>query len=353
MALNGISWIECFLFVNTFLTCFLSMKVLTNFALNRSILLDDPKEQRKIHPSPIPLIGGLALGVSILANLCVFQFFIHTMNHYFTGIFLASLVSITAGVLDDQFGLRPITKIFFQLCTAVILVWSIGTINKVTFPTGTEYVLHSYQSLFITIFIILGAVNATNLVDGMDGLAGGSILLTNLSIAFLANKWGEDWVFGVSIIVVGGIIAFLIKNWSPAVVFMGDSGSLLLGTITIALLLILVENQQNQISIWLIIPLMFHPFLDASYTIIRRVWTQKSIFAADSSHIHHSLLRGLSSQKLTVGIIHFLSLLIIVITIFLLQRIKYTLLISTIIGTSILSLVGLSIFYGTTHSGRN
>lgn len=340
-------------FVVAFLTTLLLTPVMRRIALTYGVI-DRPTEARKIHKTPTPYLGGVAVYFGIIFA-AIFTYTaplhglvdFHATEHVVKRIGLAGglsiwiLVGMTAimacGLWDDIKGIHPRTKIAGMLFAAAALATQdigvrvaagvilpaakalgIGPNQMTGFTTrmvdGLETVLViipmpggggvSFDIVYwvgtavIAIFV-LGACNASNLIDGLDGLSSGVTAIANvglLAIALTMASSDDGVLDGARIVlclgVLGACLGFLPYNFNPANIFLGDAGSLLLGFCTIVIVLTLGDTGRTDLVLaGLIIYLI--PIIDTSLAIVRRKLAGKSISDADDQHLHHMLKRAL------------------------------------------------------------
>lgn len=260
--------------------------------------LDIPNE-RKVHKVPIPRLGGLAIFMGLLFGYMVFGEQSTIMN----SILIASFIIVLTGMIDDIKPIPAWAKLIGQLIAAIIIVFY-GQVVLTHVSAFGIYVEFGIFSIILTIFFILGCINCINLIDGLDGLAGGISAIYFLTIGIISTVKGSTGLdFILSFVMLGSCIGFLIHNFYPAKIFMGDSGSMLLGLI-IAVVALLGFKNVTMTS--LIIPLLVLsiPILDTLFAIIRRKIKGEKISKPDKFHIHHQLLKRNLSQKTTVLIIY-------------------------------------------------
>ncbi|OGL71235.1 hypothetical protein A3C17_03740 [Candidatus Uhrbacteria bacterium RIFCSPHIGHO2_02_FULL_53_13] len=270
-------------------------------------MVDEPKESRKVHKKPTPLLGGVAIFISIfLITLTVLwrtdalTIGEVTLLHY-AGLFGGALILVIGGILDDRFHLKPAYQFIAPvLAIMVAIVGGLG-IEKVTNPFGGVLFLEAQTFwLFdwpgdVLVFLwMLGMIFTTKLLDGLDGLATGvgsvgvsMVLLLSASAAFFQ----PDMVLFSSII-LGALLGFLFWNRYPAAQFLGESGSLFIGFILGALAIL----SGGKIATLLLV--MGVPILDVVWVMARRLLTGERVQSADRKHIHHRLFDvGLSQNQ--------------------------------------------------------
>jgi UDP-GlcNAc:undecaprenyl-phosphate GlcNAc-1-phosphate transferase len=263
----------------------LLMPVFINLACKMN-LLDIPNE-RKVHCDPIPRIGGVVMAMSAFAAILIWA----PMNEFVRATLIGSGILITFGFLDDIKGIGFKSKFIGQILAAIIVVLYGGLkIKTLSVFTPAGFYLPAWLSIPFTVIIMVAVTNAINLSDGLDGLAGGITLLTFLCIGYLAYLDHFQEIEVISVAMVGAIFGLLRYNTHPATVFMGDSGSQLLGFIAITLSLALTRKS-TQTSIILTLIIMGIPIIDTLCVIVQRIIKGRSLFIADKNHLHHKLMK--------------------------------------------------------------
>lgn len=257
----------------------------------RLSLIDVPNE-RSSHKKITPRGAGLVFGFIYFMGILFYDISIFSDIKY---TLLAILIIYICGILDDIYTLSSKQKLLFIIIASVIVyfdgyqITNIGTFFNVSVNLG-------YFALPFTLFAIVAFTNAVNLSDGLDGLAG-SISAIILSAIFVIGFINNDNTLMVwSALLISVILAFLILNWHPAKVFMGDSGSLLLGFI-IAILSVKALQYVNPVSILFLAAV---PILDTLVVFRRRIQRGMSPFTADKNHLHHILNNIKQDQAFTV-----------------------------------------------------
>lgn len=267
--------------------------------------VDVPKDNRRVHKKPMPLIGGLAIYISMVIAALIFL----PLDKTVLSIILGASLIIISGIIDDTKGLSPKLKLLFQLVAGLILILGDVKVDFVTNPfSKTNVLLYlKWFSIPVTLFWIMGITNTLNLIDGLDGLAAGVATISSLSLMFVAAKFGYTDIIILSAIVAGACLGFLPFNFNPAKIFMGDTGSLFLGFM---LATISIEGVMKSVAaIAVVVPILILgvPIFDTTFAIFRRLLSGKSIMAADKNHLHHRLLNKGFSQKKTVLILYGIS----------------------------------------------
>lgn len=267
--------------------------------------VDIPKDNRRVHKMPIPLIGGVAIYISIVLTSLIFLEIDKTLISMIIG---GSLILIS-GLIDDIKGLSPKGKVLFQIAAAVVLILGDVKIDAITNPFGKAGTVIPLNGLSIplTIFWVVGITNTLNLIDGLDGLAAGVTMIASLSFFAVAGKFNYIPVMLTSAILAGACLGFLPYNFNPAKIFMGDTGALFLGFMLAAISIEGVMKSVATIAVVVPIIILGVPIFDTTFAIFRRLLNGKSIAEADKGHLHHRLLDKGYSQKKTVLILYAIS----------------------------------------------
>lgn len=263
---------------------------------------------RRVHFGAIPRVGGIGIFLGFIAGTgaaILMTGKATTVSEpdewMWYGAALGACLIFGAGLLDDLFGFRPVVKFGFQLAAAVIAVGSGVTVDAMTSPFGGTVEL-GILGPFAAIAWILLITNALNLIDGLDGLAGGVALIITTTFASVALALDRFSVVVLALALAGALLGFLRYNFSPARIFMGDGGSQFIG-FTLALISIR-GSQKSAAAVSIMVPLLALglPLLDVATTIARRAWSHRSegpvsigglvrrIAQADRKHLHHNLL---------------------------------------------------------------
>ena len=285
---------------------------------------------RDVHTTPTPLLGGLAMYGGLAAGLLVADRFSNYLQQAFVsprtleGLLAAGGLLVLVGVVDDRWGLGAVSKLAAQIAAGGIVVWSGAYLPWIPGPGSETILLEPDLSYTVTILIIVATINAVNFIDGLDGLAAGIVGISALGYLFysyeLTNSVGipSQSVPAVASAVLAGIcLGFLPHNFNPARIFMGDTGSMLLGLLlaygpissTASLDYNLLVSYGSlhpanrfptilpliiPIAIWLI------PYTDMVLAVIRRTAKGMSPFDADRQHLHHRLQNMGHSHRQTV-----------------------------------------------------
>ena len=249
-------------------------------------IVDNPN-QRKIHTRPMPQIGGLAMALGVLVPIICWS----PMDRFTQSILIGSCIVVVFGLIDDVKGLGYKPKFISQCVAALIVIFYGGIKLKCPgIPLSGGMIFANISSLALTFIFIVGVTNAINLSDGLDGLAGGISILSFIGIGYLAYLSDNIAITLISVAVIGAIFGFLRYNTYPAIVFMGDAGSQVLGFLAAALSISLVQNNPPYC---VVLPLLLvgFPVLDTLTVMTERIVEKSSPFVADTKHFHHRLIR--------------------------------------------------------------
>ncbi|MBP6756355.1 MAG: undecaprenyl/decaprenyl-phosphate alpha-N-acetylglucosaminyl 1-phosphate transferase [Bacteroidia bacterium] len=287
-------------------------------------LIDLPSE-RKIHTRAVPTIGGIIIYAATLFSFSLW-YNIDSLSDFnqvyesvkeFKILIATSLVLFFVGVKDDIIGTAPMKKLFANIVVGLILILIGGIrITGLHGVFGLEEI-PQWASIFLSLFTYIVVVNAMNLIDGVDGLAAGVgfIVTTVLGTWFIfANNYE---MASLSFSLSGALLGFLLFNFYPAKIFMGDSGSLIIGMLICVLSIKLIEYPIAQLDdFWVkiskpvfVIATLTYPLTDTLRVFIIRTMKGLSPFSADRNHLHHRLLDCGFSQTKTVCIIYLYSIL--------------------------------------------
>jgi UDP-GlcNAc:undecaprenyl-phosphate GlcNAc-1-phosphate transferase len=283
-----------------FLSAVIVTPLVRDLALHFGIV-DRPDESRKLHATPVPRIGGVAVFISYLLAFGATAFGFLKLDLMVPtgplslGLLLAISVVFATGLLDDIFQLRPWQKLTGQLVAAV-LAYQAGVQIHVFRGLPLQWL-----SLPCTVLWLVGCTNAFNLIDGLDGLATGVGLFATVTTLIAALTQQNLELAVATIPLVGCLIGFLRYNFNPASVFLGDCGSLSIGFFLGCCGAL--WGQKSATLLGMVAPVMALsiPLLDVGLSILRRFLRRQPIFGADRRHIHHLLLdRGFTPRKVAM-----------------------------------------------------
>ncbi len=271
------------------------------FAINHGIM-DVPKDDRRVHKSAMPLMGGVAIYIAVIIGLFIFV----PISSRLFGVVVGATLILISGIIDDWKGLSPTMKIVFQLAAGIALILGGIRIDFVTNPftaSGNVYYLSTF-ALPLTLIWVVGISNTINLIDGLDGLASGVTLIASFFLMLVASKFGHEDVAQIAALLMGACLGFLPFNFYPAKIFMGDTGALFLGYMLAVITIDGVMKSVATVALVLPIIILGVPIFDTFFAIVRRTMRGQSFMAADKGHLHHRLLNRGLNQKQTVLILY-------------------------------------------------
>ncbi len=331
-----------------FITAFFLVIIATPSLIKVAILkrlLDEPDEHRKLHSRRVPTIGGIIIFAATIFSFALWfpteSFFktdgignqisdlkylsevnlsTSSMND-FKYILATMLIMFFVGVKDDIIGTAAIKKLMAHILVGMVLVLMANV--RLTGMHGVFGILELpyWATVFFSIFTIIVVINAFNLIDGVDGLAAGVGLISSAAFGTWFLIAGDNVMSLLAFSLAGALFGFLFFNFSPAKIFMGDSGSLIIGLITVIMAIRLIEynrlDQSDSVMITEISKPVFamavlaYPLMDTLRVFVIRIIKGISPFTADRNHIHHHLMDLGFSHRKTVLIIYSANILIV------------------------------------------
>lgn len=291
-------------FVTAFVVAMIAMPPLIKM-IYRFKLFDLP-DLRKEHIIPIPTMGGIASVIGMVAA-CIFWLDFNR-DSFTVSFFFSIAVLLFIGIMDDLKNLPARYKLALQVAIACLIAFSGVRITSFNGMFGI-YDLHVSAQYTITILAIAGITNAFNLIDGIDGLAGGLGFMSLVMLGLFLTLSGDGNNAVIAFALGGGLLGFLYYNFNPARIFMGDTGSLVLGFVISVLCIRLIQINTDTISAVLPHARVFAfsvvaiPVFDALRVFTLRIWQGKSPFTPDKNHIHHLLTSNGWSHSFTAKII--------------------------------------------------
>lgn len=266
----------------------------------------DKPDERKVHTHVIPRLGGLAIYIGFMAAV------LYSMPVFseFFGFLLGAAAIVLLGIWDDIRNIPARVKLAGQIIAAAIPVAYGVQIGWVTNPFGTILIIPEWLAVPVTVFWIVGFTNTVNLIDGLDGLAAGVSVIASISMFFMAVSMNQYLPAMILVAMSGAALGFLQYNFNPAKIFMGDTGSMLLGyTMAVVAVLGLVKTAA---TVALIVPIIALgvPIMDTLFAIIRRKMSGVPVFQPDKGHLHHRLLALGMTQKQAVLSMYMVSVLL-------------------------------------------
>ncbi|MBM7853691.1 UDP-GlcNAc:undecaprenyl-phosphate GlcNAc-1-phosphate transferase [Desulfohalotomaculum tongense] len=271
----------------------------------------DRPDERKVHKSPMPRMGGLAVFLSFALTVILLRPFSLPL----AGLLVGGLLIVLLGILDDIKGLPAKVKLGGQILAALAVVPFGIQVDFITNPLTGGIITLGIFAVPLTVFWIISVTNAVNLIDGLDGLAGGTSMIAALTVAAVA--WKQGVIYGgsgvhfevavLAVILAGAILGFLRYNFYPAKIFLGDTGSMFLGYCLSVLAVMGLTKSAAAISVFIPIVILGIPLLDTFFAIVRRCCKHQPIFKPDKEHLHHRLMALGFSHRQAVLVIYCIS----------------------------------------------
>ncbi len=291
-----------------FLISVFATPMVLRVALRRK-LVDATNEHRKIHEGLIPRLGGIAIVAGFYTPLLALLVYDTGTGSIWlsnsgkaAGLLLGGLVIAVVGIYDDVIGCGPRGKLFGQFLASAIVIFFGSYIDTIDLPLIPGTSLDAWVGIPITVLWIVGLTNAVNLIDGLDGLAGGIALIGLIPFSAVALSNGDVVMGLMTLTLAGAVSGFLVFNVHPARIFMGDTGSMFLGFVLAVTALQSSSKTTGLAAILLPLLPMALPILDTSLAFVRRIWFGQNPFAGDREHIHHRLLSSGMSHGGTVAV---------------------------------------------------
>ena len=295
-----------YIFIIALFTAMIMVPYLQRWAVDTGAV--DIPDERKVHKRAIPRIGGVAICMAWLFSLLVYV----NMAREVRGILAGSLIIFFTGFIDDLYELSPKKKFTGQIIACIVTI----TVGHLT--------IHSLGNLFgfgnvvvpelltvpFTILAVVGIVNAFNLMDGLDGLAGGISTIALSALLILGYLTDNYLLISLCAALLGGVLGFLKYNIYPARIFMGDTGSLLVGFVIAFLTVLLTQAPGATIQPLIPVLILGLPIADTIRVMGSRMLKKKSPFSPDKTHVHHHILNLGLNHRRTVTIIYGISLLL-------------------------------------------
>ena len=276
----------------------------------------DVPNDRRINKVPIPRMGGISIFCGFMLAILLFT----ELTEQVQGLVLGAIIIAVMGALDDIYDLKPIIKLIVQIFAALVCVHfgvEVNGVSSFAEGLGTIYIGDGL-SAFLTVFWIVACTNATNLIDGLDGLAVGMSAISALTLMVVSVLVSDLNVTVILACLFGACVGFYPYNRNPAKIFMGDVGSQLLGFILSTASLIGLFKMHAFVTMLVSLLAMAVPLMDTCFAFFRRIMRGQSPFHADRGHFHHRLLALGLTQKQAVlvlyGVNAFMGIIAILIT---------------------------------------
>ena len=261
--------------------------------------VDIPKDNRRMHKKPMPLLGGLSIFLGFTISWLLFCDITPSM----VAAWLGGLLIIIIGILDDKYALNAWIKLIGQIAAAAIAV-GFGGVQIDHINLFGNYIHFGVLAIPITILWIVGMTNAINLIDGLDGLACGVSAISSTSLLIVTLMHADLEVAMLTAILTGACIGFLPFNRNPAKIFMGDTGALFLGYMLSILSIIGVFKTTAVVSFLIPVIIFGYPLFDTVFAFARRILQGRSPFSADRGHLHHRIIDMGFNVRQSVSILY-------------------------------------------------
>lgn len=292
-----------FLFMTALLTALIMVPFLRKWALSTGTV--DIPDERKVHRTAVPRIGGIAIFMSFLFSLLVYS----DLAPPIRGLLAGALIIFFTGFVDDLYGITPRRKFLGEIggCLVTIVVGQLYISNLGDLFGFGAITLPLWLALPFTVFAVVGVINALNLIDGLDGLAGGVSVIAAGAFFILGWHTGNGTATAVTAAMLGGILGFLKYNYYPARIFMGDTGSLVVGFLLGFLAVVLTQGEGTASPV-LPVVILGVPLMDTVWVMSSRLAKGQSPFNPDMTHVHHKFLNLGMEHRFTVVVIYGISL---------------------------------------------
>ena len=342
------------IFLAIFLVSLLSSFVLTRYVrdfANSRGWVAVPTQERHLHSSPLPRLGGVAIFLSFFCCMVLAALWVKSHERLHSTVSLKTLLTILVpatlvfllGVYDDIRGVGPYVKFSVQGIAATMLF--LGDLRIVNIPVILgDHPLPWFIGWALTVLWVLAITNAFNLIDGLDGLAAGSALFSTMVAFVVALLNGQSLITVMTIALAGAILGFLRYNFNPATIFLGDSGSLFIGFVLSAMALAGAQKAPTIVAVAIPVVSFGLPILETALSIVRRLISGRPVFTADREHIHHKLLQHGLTHRQVVILLYGVSAVFAMLSLFLLWP----------TGSSlglVLAVLGIGIWIGVQHLG--
>lgn len=329
-----------------FIITYAAIPVIINVADIKK-LYDHP-DARKIHTRPIPSLGGLGIFAGFIVSCLISISLTNASN--FQYFYAAALVIFFLGLKDDILVLTPMKKIIGQIVAAFIIIYKGGVVIKSMHGFMGIHEMPEAISLILTYFTVVVVVNSFNLIDGVDGLAAGLGIFTTLTFGVYFYVIGQTDYATLAFAMCGSLLAFLIFNRAPARIFMGDTGSLLIGLVNAILVVHFINVADSPVVAFPVnatpavgIAILIIPLFDTLRVFSIRIFGRRSPFSPDRNHIHHILLdKGMNHKSVSFSLI--MVNIVFVTTAFLLHKLGNSILIPILLAIAF-SLFALVYYY--------
>ena len=283
------------------LAIFLSMLLMpiTSRLAQKIGAIDIPK-LRSIHTTPKPRMGGIAISISFVIICLIFL----PVNAFFIAFLTGLIAIVITGAIDDIMEISPGWKFLGQFLSATLFVYLSGMqVEYIGDILSIGDIELGKTSVIFTVFLLVGIINAINFADGLDSLAGGISVIALVFLGYFAWSVDREWLMIIAISLIGAIIGFLRHNSYPTRVFMGDSGSMMLGYV-LGVMLVSLSHTAPQLPLSALAMVIALPLFDTLSVMTWRISSKNSPFLSDRTHLHHRLIDIGLSHPTVVSVIY-------------------------------------------------
>ncbi len=265
-------------YILPFITSIVITPLIRNYALRNRIIDKADGNPLKIHKKSVPLMGGFSILTATAIGLIVMSYDIPSIDYAFMSwIITGGMLVFGIGLIDDIKPVRPDIRIAVQIVSGIMIVFagmriSLNVISWIAIP--------------VTVFYIIGAINAFNVIDGMDGLCAGVALIACIGFFFLGLRNGNILLTALSVVLFMSLLGFLPYNFHPAKIFLGDAGSGFIGYMLGVMAVMATAEPCGLVGFIVPILIISVPVLDMSFAILRRMIKRQSLFKGDRDHLY-------------------------------------------------------------------
>ena len=306
---NSTEVVGLFFFTSLFLSLILTP--LSAKIAHRVDAIDQPN-QRSVHQRAMPRLGGLGMAIALCVSVLLFI----PVDTFITGFLAGFALIVAIGIADDILEVKTRYKLVGQIASILLFIAVSGyQVSSFGNLFGTGEIEFGVVAPLVTLLCMLAIMNALNLSDGLDGLAGGITVIATIFLGALAIRTGSWQTLGILIALAGAVVGFLRYNSHPARMFMGDTGSLMLGYTLAVCCVSLVSGLDAADGMKSLAPVtvaivLYLPLFDALIVMLRRIVNRQGAFSADNTHLHHNLIEFGIPHGAVVSVLYLFSFLL-------------------------------------------
>ena len=302
------------------LTLFLSrilIPIIRKIAISGDLVDVPNNEPDKIHGQPIPHLGGVAIFISLVGGFIFLLLVVKVDLRKSLGVLAGGFLAFALGLWDDL-GWKRKVETYKPNVKFLIQVLVSASIACILWFSGHQFrfIPVSIIGIIASAFYVFGGMNAINMQDGLDGIAGGVTILSGAGFAVISFLLSNELGFAISILLISSVLGFLFFNLPPASIFMGDGGSHFLGTLLASLAILLTSEPYDFSLFFGVILIIGLPVFDAANTVIRRAIRGDELFSGDRGHYYDKLRQKGISLKKTLAISYFSQALVVSLGVF-------------------------------------